>query len=134
MNKIFIKWGALCAIGVVLLTIAGISISRDNYNLVVIYLFLGIFLLLASLKKFHLLVQAYKVLKEGRAEITIYYRDRNQVESKNTVIPVLADMLYFYGFLPEKNDIKTFRWEGIWRALDNDKELEKEDILKRLSG
>ena len=133
MNKILIKWGALCTIGAFLITFSLISISRGNYNLIVIYLFLGIFLVYASLKKISLLIKAIKALKEARTEITIYYRDRNQVESTNTVIPVSADMLYFYGFLPEKNDIKTFRWEGIWRALDNDKELEREEIQKRVS-
>ena len=134
MNKILIKWCILCAIGAGLIIVAAISIYRENYNLVVIYLFLGIFLVLASLKRIHLIKMAYDAVKKGRPEITIFYRDRNLVESKTSIIPVWADSFYFYGYLPEKYDVKTFRWEGIWRALDNETELDKEDILKRLSG
>ena len=133
MNKTLIKWCSLCTIGVFFFAFGLVRVFREDYNLVIIYLFVGVFLILASFKRIRLLKRGYDVLKEGKTEITVYYRDRNQVESKNAVIPVWSDAFYFYGFLTEENDIKTYRWEGIWRALENGQELEKEDIMKRLS-
>jgi len=134
MNKTLIKWSSLCIAGVSLLVFGAIRIFREDYGLVIIFLFIGVFLTLASFKRIRLLKRGYEVLKESKTEITVYYKDRNQVESKNTVIPVWADAFYFYGFLTDENDIKTYRWEGIWRALENGQELEKEDIMKRLSN
>ena len=125
------KWCFICAMGVCLLAAAVIRIYREDYKIVIVLLFTGVFLVYTSFKKFHLLSKAYRVLKEGKPEITVYYRDKNLVESKNTVIPAWADSFYFYGFLPEKNKVKTYRWEGIWQIVENGKELDKEDILKR---
>ena len=117
--------------GAGLLAIAVVCIVREDFKFVVLVLFAGVFLVINSLKKISLLKKADMALKEKRAEITVSYRDRNLVESKNSIIPVSADGLYLYGFLPEKNKVKTYRWEGIWQIVENGKELDKEDILKR---
>ena len=132
MNKIILKWSALCAVGVCLLVYSGIRLSREEYGLVIIVIFAGLLLVYSSFKKIRLIVKAHEVLKKNRKEITVHYRDRNQVESKNTVIPVWADAFYFYGFLPEKKDVRTYRWEGILHANEDGKVLEKENILKRM--
>jgi len=132
MKNTVIKWAAIGAAGICLLIFSGIRISREQYGIIIIVLFAGVLLVYSSFKKIRLLVKAHEVRKKKREEITVYYRDRNQVNSTNTVIPVWSDTFYFYGFLPEANDIKTFRWEGILQAKENGKVLEKEDILKRM--
>jgi len=104
----------------------------DNFSLVVIYLFVGVFLTIASLKRIRLLLKGLKALKEGIEEISIFYKDRNQVESENTVIPAWSDHFYFYAYLAAEKEIKTYRWEGIIRVLHGGKELEKDDLLKMI--
>ena len=134
MNKTLIKWSLLCAIGVCFLIITSVFFFQKAYTWVMAGLFIGLFLTSTSWKRIGLLKKAGKALMEGKAEIAIYYKDKNLQESQNKVIPAGADTSYFYGYMPEKNDIKVFRWERIQRALENGKELKKEDILERLPG
>ena len=130
MNKAFIKWSVFCAIGAGLLAFSILSYIKKDYTWVFAAGFLGLFLISSAWKRIKLLVNAAKAIKEGRGEIEIFYRDKNLVESQSSVIPAGADNFWFYGYLPERGDLKTFRWQGIKKALENGKELNKDDILK----
>ena len=133
MNKAFIKWGVICALGVCLLVFTALCYIRGEYTWLFASGFLGLFLISSAWKRIKLLINAAKAIKEGRGEIEIFYRDKNLKESQDVVIPAGADTFWFYGYLPEKGDIKTFRWQGIKKVLENGKELTKDDIMKYLS-
>ena len=133
MNKAFIKWGVICAIGVCLLIFTVLYFIRKEYTWIFATGFLGLFLISSAWKKIRLLGNAARAIKDGRKEIEIFYRDKNLKESQETVIPTGADAFWFYGYLPAKGDIKAFRWQGIKKALENGKELNKDDILESIS-
>jgi len=132
MQSAFLKWGGICAVGIGLLVFTALCYAGENYTWVMAGGFLGCFLTGASCKRIRLLKKAAKALKEGRESIVVFYRDKNLNESKNEVIPAGSDIFNFYGFLPQKNDIKAFRWQGIKKALANERELAKDDILESL--
>jgi glucose-6-phosphate 1-dehydrogenase len=132
MKNSFFKWGGICVVGIGFLVFTALCYVRGNYTWIMVALFIGLFLTSTSWKRIRLLIKAVKSLKEGKEKIVVFYRDKNLNESQNEVMPAGADMFNFYGFLPEKNDIKTFRWQGIKRVLKNEKELTKDDILKSL--
>ena len=133
MNKAFIKWGVVCAIGVCLLVFTALCFFREEYTWLFASGFLGLFLISSAWKRIRLLLNAAKAIKEGREKIEIFYRDKNLKESQNAVVPAGTDAFWFYGYSLEKNDIKTFRWQGIKKVLENERELSKDDILKYLS-
>jgi hypothetical protein len=132
MRNAYIKWGTLCAIGIALLIFTVFCYLRQLYTWVMAGGFLGLFLTTASWKRLGLLRKAFAALKEGKSKMLVFYRDKNLIESQNEIIPAGADTFSFYGFLPEKQDIKAFRWQGIKRVLENEKELTKDDIMKSL--
>ena len=132
MKNAYIKWGALCAIGATLLAFTAFCYIHQFYTWVMAGGFLGLFLTSTSWKRIRLLRKAEAALKEGKSKMLVYYRDKNLIESQNEVIPAGADVLNFYGFLLEKQDIKAFRWQGIKRVLENEKELTKDDVMKSL--
>ena len=134
MGKTFIKWGIFCAIGAGFLVFTAVCFLRKDYTWVFACLFIGLFLTSSSLKRIWLLKKADRAIKAGRGEIVVFYRDKNLNESENAVIPAGADNFWFYGFLPERNDIKAFRWQGIKRALENGRDITKDDVLKSLAG
>ena len=134
MNKAFIKWSLLCAVGLGALVFTALCFIRKDYTWVFATGFTGVFLVSSSLKRIRFLKNAAKALEAGKGEVIIFYRDKNLKESQNAVIPAGEDTFWFYGYLPEKKDIKMFRWERIQRALANEKELKKEDILEYLAG
>jgi glucose-6-phosphate 1-dehydrogenase len=134
MRNALIKWIVLFGAGAGALVFTAASFLWKNYSLIMAGLFIGLFLISASWKRIRLLLKAGKAIKAGQEEIVIFYQDKNLKESQNTVIPAGADNIYFYGFMHENNDIKTFRWQGIKRALENGKEITKDDILKSLVG
>ena len=129
MKKAFIKWGAFCAVGAGLLAFSLLSFMKKDYTWVFAAGFSGLFLISSAWKKIRLLMNAAKALREGRGKIEIFYRDKNLVESQDFVIPAGADNFWFYGYLPEKGDIKTFRWQGIKKVLENERELQRDDLL-----
>ena len=133
MKKAFIKWGVICAIGVCLLVFTILSFIRKDFTWVFATGFLGLFLISSAWKRIRLLKNAAGAVKEGRNEIEIFYRDKNLKESQDIVIPAGADAFWFYGYLSAKGDIKAFRWQGIKKVLENERELSKDDILKYLS-
>ena len=132
MDKAFKKWRAVCASGVMVLIFTVFSFLREDYTWVAGGLLVSIFLISASIKRIKFLSHADKSLKAGKKEIIIFYRDRNLKESENSVIPAGADTFWFYGFLLEKKSLKAFRWERIRRAVDNGKDMKKDDILAYL--
>ena len=134
MGKIFMKWGIFCAIGVGFLGFTAVCFLRKEYTWVFAALFIGLFLTSSSLKRIRLLKKADRAIKAGRGEIVVFYRDKNLKESEAAVIPAGADAFWFYGFLPERKDIKAFRWQGIRKVLENGRELTKDDVLKSLTG
>ena len=134
MNKAFFKWGILCAVGAGALVFTASCFIRQDYTWVFAAGFIGVFLLSASLKRIRFLKKATKALEAGQKEVIVFYRDKNLKESQNAVIPAGADTFWFYGYLLEKKDIKMFRWERIQRALEDEKELKKEDILEYLAS
>jgi glucose-6-phosphate 1-dehydrogenase len=132
MKRAFRKWGCLFGIGIAVLGFTAFCFFRREYTWVMAGLFVGLFLTSASWKKIRLHLKAEKAIKEGKEEILIHYRDRNLKESQLSVIPAGADTFYFYGLLPEENDIKTFRWQGIRKAFKNGKELTRANLLESL--
>ena len=128
------KWGIFCAIGAGFLVFTAVCFLQKYYTWVFAGLFLGLFLTSSSLKRIWLLKKADKAIKAGRGEIVLFYRDKNLKESQDTVIPAGADAFWFYGFMPERNDIKAFRWQGIKRALENGRDITKDDVLKIITG
>jgi len=130
MKNAYIKWGILCAIGAALLVFTVFCYIRQLYTWVMAGGFLGLFLTTASWKRISLLRKAHAALREGKSKMLIFYRDKNLIESQNEVIPAGADNFSFYGFLPDKQDIKAFRWQGIKRVLENEKELTKQGLYK----
>ena len=134
MNKALLKWNVLCAIGLFILALTAVFYFLKFYIWVIGGLVVGLLLTSASWKRMDLLKRAGAALKNGKAEIIVYYLGRNLKERQSTVIPAGADTFYFYGFSPEKNDIKMFRWERIQRAIENGIEYKKEDIMERLRG
>jgi len=132
MKNAYIKWGILCVVGVALLVFTVFCYLRQLYTWVMAGGFIGLFLTSTSWKRIRLLRKANTAIKEGKSKLLVFYRDKNLIESQNEVIPAGADNLNFYGFLPEKQDIKAFRWQGIKRVLENEKELTKDDVMKSL--
>jgi hypothetical protein len=132
--KALTKWFTLGLLGIGCLIFAVACYFRQDYTWVLAAAFLGCFLTSASWKKIRLLITAGRALKAGKGSIVIFYRDKNLKETQNPVIPVGADTVYFYGFSPEKKDIKVFRWERILRALDQEKEIGKDAILQSVAG
>jgi hypothetical protein len=133
MNKTIAKWTAVCAAGAGFLVFALVCYLRGTYDFLLASAFVGCFLFTASLKKIRLLVKAGKALEAGKGTITVDYRDKNLNDITSSVIPVGADRMYFYGYSGEKNDIKVFRWERIRRAVENGRELGKDDILRSVA-
>jgi hypothetical protein len=134
MNKGMVKWTVLCITGISFLVFAFVCYLRQTYTWVLSAAFVGCFLVSASWKKIRLLIKAGKALKAGKGALVIDYRDKNLKETQSSVIPVGADTFYFYGFSPENNAIKVFRWERIRRALDNGKEIGKDALLQSIAG
>jgi len=134
MKNSFLKWGGICAAGIGLLVFTALCYAGGNYTWVMVGGFSGLFLASASWKRIRLLRKALAAIKEGKNKMLVFYRDKNLVESRNEIIPAGADAFNFYGFLPEKQDIKAFRWQGIKRILENERELTKDDVLKSLEG
>ena len=132
MNKAFVKWSAFCAAGAALLVFAALCFTRGQFTWVFAGGFLGLFLISSGLKRIRLLSSARKAIKAGSKEIEIFYRDKNLKESREIVIPAGADTLWFYGYLCDRKEIKAFQWQGIKKVLENDKELQKDDVLNRL--
>jgi hypothetical protein len=130
----FIKWAAVGLAGTCFLAGAFVCYRREAYTYVLALAFAGCFLLTSGWKKLRLLRAAVKALRTGKESVTIFYRDHNLNESENAVIPVGTDTLYFYGFSPQKMDIKVFRWNRIIRAVDNGKELNREDLIRSAAG
>jgi hypothetical protein len=127
-----IKWLILGLLGAACLIAALVSYFRQYYTWIFAAALVGLFLVTTAWKKLRLLGAASKALKTGRSEIIVFYRDGNLRESQQTVIPVEADSLYFYGFSPERNDTRMFRWNRIIRAQDTEKDLTQNDILARV--
>ena len=132
MNKAFTKWGILFSVGVCLLAFTAVAYIQKNYTWIFASGFLGLFLVSSSWKRIRFLLTAKKMLEAGEKEIVIHYRDKNLKESESSVIPAGADAFWFYGYLPEKKDIKAFRWERIKKATENGIDLKKDDILERI--
>jgi hypothetical protein len=129
------KWIVPGAAGIVFIIAALLCCVYQAYTWVLATAFAGCFLVLTARKKFRLLRAAAKALNAGRSEIVVFYRDANSGrEIRRPVIPVSADTLYFYGFSTEKNDTCLFRWNRMIRALDNEKELTKDDLLSRIEN
>ena len=132
MNKTLLKWTILCVLGLGFLLGTALCFYLKTYTWLMASLFIGLFLTSSSWKRIRLNVKASRAIRDGKKEIVIHYKDKNFKESQSSVIPAGADASYFYGFLPEKNDVKSFRWERIQRALENGIELNREGILERL--
>jgi glucose-6-phosphate 1-dehydrogenase len=132
MKNTFIKWGVVFAAGAGALVFTALCFLQKNYTWVMGGLFIGLFLISSSWKRIGFLLKAGKAIKAGQKEIIVYYQDKNLIESQNAIIPAGADTFWFYGFLPEKNDIKAFRWQGIKRVLEDGKELTRDEVLKKL--
>ncbi|MDR0585393.1 MAG: hypothetical protein LBG57_13755 [Treponema sp.] len=129
------KWIILGIAGIAFIIAALICYVSKVYTFVFTAAFVGCFLVMTSWKRLRLLKAAEKAVSAGRAEITVFYRDANSGrEIQKSVIPVSADNLYFYGFSTEKNGICLFRWNRILRALDNERELKKDDLLSRIEN
>ena len=133
MNRTLLKWTILCALGFCFLLGTALCFYQKAYTWIMAFLFIGLFLASTSWKRIRLNKKAAKAIKDGKTEIVIHYKDKNLKESQSSVIPAGADASYFYGFLPERNDVKAFRWERIKRALENGTELNREGILERLA-
>lgn len=112
---------------------AALCFVRNKYTWVFASGFFGLFLISSGWKRIRLLLNAKKLIRAGSKEIEIYYRDKNLKESRDIIIPAGADTLWFYGYLCEKKEIKAYQWQGIKKVLENEKELNKDDILERLS-
>jgi hypothetical protein len=134
MKNSFFKWGGIFVIGIGFLVFTALCYARKDYTWIMAGLFIGLFLTSSSWKRIRLLRKASEAIREGKSKIIVFYRDKNLNESQYEVIPAGADIFSFYGFMPEKNEIKTFRWQGIMRVLENEKELTKDDVLKSLEG
>jgi hypothetical protein len=130
MNKAAAKWIVFCIAGAGFLVFAFVCCLRQTYTWVLAAAFAGCFLFSASWKKLRLLAKAGRALKAGKNAIVIDYCDKNLKESRMSVIPAGADTFYFYGFSPETNAVKAFRWERIRRATCNEKEIGKDAIVE----
>jgi hypothetical protein len=130
-----VKWVILGAAGIAFMIAALICYFSRIYSWVLASAFVGCFLVMTARKKLWLLKAAAKALRAGRSEIVVFYRDANSgKEIRRSVIPVHADSLYFYGFSTDKNATCLFRWNRMLRALDNGKELKKDDLLFRIEN
>jgi energy-converting hydrogenase Eha subunit G len=125
------KWLILGAAGIGFISAALVCYFHGYYTWVLAAAFAGCFLVITAWKKLRLLKAALRAVREGRAEITIFYRDGNLRETEQTVVPVEADGLFFYGFSRERNDTCMFRWNRIRRVSDKGKDLTKDELLSR---
>jgi hypothetical protein len=125
------KWIILGLMGIACIITALIFYFRRYYTWVLASAFVGCFLASAAWKKVRLLGASAKAIKTGRSEIILFYRDGNLKETRETVIPTGSDNTYFYGFSPERNDTRSFRWNRVIRAQENGKDLDQNDIIFR---
>ena len=128
------KYSILCTIGVFFLFLAVVFIFRTFYQLIFVSAFVGVMIINAAGKRITCLLKARRALQAGKEEVFIYYQDGNLEESKHDIIPVAADANWLYGYLTEKEDIKQFRWKGIFRTSIKGKDLNQEDILKYIES
>jgi energy-converting hydrogenase Eha subunit G len=119
------------AAGIGFITAALACYFHQYYTWVLAAAFIGCFLVITAWKKLRLLKAAVRAVREGRGEITIFYRDGNLRETGQTVVPVGADSLFFYGFSRERNDTCMFRWNRIRRVSDKGNDLTKDELLFR---
>jgi hypothetical protein len=127
-----IKWFILGLIGIACIVTALICFSRQIYTWVFAAAFVGCFLASTAWKRLRLLRAAARAVKAGRSEIMLFYRDANLKETQQTVIPAGSDDLFFYGFSPERKDIRMFRWNRMIRVQENEKDLTKDELLSRM--
>jgi hypothetical protein len=125
------KWLVLGAAGIFFIGAALACYLLRYYTWVLAAAFVGCFLVITAWKRLRLLKAALGAVREDREEVTVVYRDGNLRETGQTVIPVGADSLFFYGFSRERNDICTLRWNRIRRVSDKGKDLTKEELLSR---
>jgi hypothetical protein len=128
------KWIILGLMGIACIITALICYFRRYYTWVLATAFVGCFLASTAWKKVRLLRASVKAIKEGRSGIVLFYRDGNLKETQETVIPAGSDRLYFYGFSPERNDTRSFRWNRVIRAQENGKDLNQDDIVSRIKN
>jgi hypothetical protein len=126
------KWFILGLAGIGFLGAAFACYFLRYYTWILAAVFVGCFLVITAGKRLWLLRASVRAVREGRREIIIFYRDGNQNESQRPVIPVGGDSLFFYGFSRERNDTHPFRWNRIRRALDDGKDLTKDELLSRI--
>jgi hypothetical protein len=126
------KWFVLGFAGIGFFGAAFACYFFRYYTWVLVAVFAGCFLVITAGKRLWLLRASLRAVQEGRGEIVIFYRDGNQKESQQPVVPVGGDSLFFYGFSRERNDTHPFRWNRIRRASDNGKDLTKDDLLSRI--
>ena len=131
MKKALLKWNILCGIGMCFLALTAVCFILKKYTPLVVGLVIGLLFTSQSWKRIGLLKNAAKAIENGAASMEIIYKGRNQKEYRFSVIPAGADILYLYGFIPEKSDIKIFRWEQVQRTVENGIDLSKESLLER---
>jgi energy-converting hydrogenase Eha subunit G len=119
------------AAGIGFISAALVCYFRQYYTWVLAAAFLGCFLSITAWKKLRLLKAAVRAVREGREEITIFYRDGNLRETGQTVVPVGADGIFFYGFSRERKDTRMFRWNRIRRVSDKGNDLTKDELIFR---
>jgi hypothetical protein len=127
-----IKWIVFGIAGIGFLSAALICFFLRYYTWILAAAFVGFFLVTSAWKRLWLLRASLMAVREGREELTIFYRDGNRTESRQSVIPVGGDGLFFYGFSRKRNDTQPFRWNWIRRVLDNEKDITKEELLSRI--
>ena len=131
MKKALLKWNILCGIGMCLLAFTAVCFILKKYAPLAAGLAIGLLFTSQSWKRIGLLKNAASAIENGAAQIELFYRGRNLKENRFFIIPAGADILYLYGFVPEKNDIRVFRWEQVQRAVENGIELQKDALLER---